>query len=138
MKTIDELKVTPHLMIRNIDHDGLNGEVVFEKWKGSVICSWVGGWEHVSVAPYRRHITPSWDDMCRIKDMFWKKNECVVQYHPPKSQYVSNVSNCLHLWCPIDADLPMPPSIMVGARDKQTKESIDEEIRKLLQEVDHE
>lgn len=36
------------------------------------------------------------------------------QYHPPKSAYVNNHPNCLHLWRPIGIEMPRPPSIMVG------------------------
>lgn len=34
------------------------------------------------------------------KDMFFKEDEIVVQYHPAKSEYVNNMPNCLHLWRP--------------------------------------
>lgn len=118
------------MLIGRVGIDGFSGEVHFEKWKGSVICSNGGGWEHVSVCPYKHHITPSWEDMCKIKDMFWHDDECVVQYHPPKSDYVNNMPNCLHLWKPIDCELPAPPSIMVGVRKGQTRESVKEEIQK--------
>lgn len=56
------------------------------------------GLEHVSVSPYDQSITPTWDDMCRIKDIFWDEEELVVQVHPPKSEYVNIMPNCLHLW----------------------------------------
>jgi len=38
----------------------------------------------------------------------------VVQYHPPKSDYVNNVDNCLHLFRPLNAEMPRPPKSMVG------------------------
>lgn len=129
MKSMSEIHKTPHLIIGREGIDGFSGEIQFEKWKGSVIASWGGGWEHVSVSPYKRHITPSWDDMCRIKSMFWEDDECVVEYHPPKSEYVNNVPNCLHLWRPIEAELPMPPSIMVGIRKGQSMESARQEMK---------
>ena len=37
----------------------------------------------------------------------------MIQYHPPKSQYVNNCRNCLHLWKPPVA-IALPPSIAVG------------------------
>ena len=74
-------------------------------------------WEHVSVSTKRR--TPLWEEMCLVKDLFWTEDECVIQYHPPKSEYVNYHPHCLHLWKPIDITLPMPPSILVGPKDKQ-------------------
>ena len=132
MKSIEELRKTPHLLIGTLGADGFSGEVHFEKWSGSVVCSWGGGWEHVSVCPYKHHITPSWDDMCRIKDMFWHEDECVVQYHPSKSQYVNNMPNCLHLWRPIDAEMPVPPSVMVGKADGQDIVDFLTQVKKLV------
>ena len=65
------------------------------------------GWDHVSVSHERR--CPSWDEMCWVKHLFFEPNECVVQYHPPASDYVNVHPNCLHLWRPADGVLPMPP-----------------------------
>lgn len=70
------------------------------------------GWEHVSVS--RKDRVPTWDEMCQVKALFWDDEDCVVQYHPPKSEYVNVHPNCLHLWRPKDAPLPVPPKIMVG------------------------
>jgi hypothetical protein len=73
------------------------------------------GWEHVSVslALKRTKYTPNWDEMCFVKEMFWDNEDCVIQYHPPKSKYV-NIAEVLHLWRPVDLQIPMPDSIMVG------------------------
>lgn len=71
-------------------------------------------WEHVSVSCEGR--TPNWREMCFVKDLFWGEEECVVQYHPPKSDYVNHHPHCLHLWKPIGIDLPRPPSIAVGPK----------------------
>lgn len=113
MKTLDELKATPHLTIHQTGHDGGQGEITFHNWSGSVIWSFGGGWDHVSVSPYKHRITPSWDDMCRVKDMFFRDDEVVVQYHPAKSEYVNKMPNCLHLWRPQNVELPTPPTIFV-------------------------
>jgi hypothetical protein len=72
------------------------------------------GWEHVSVSAERR--TPNWTEMCFVKDLFWRDDECVIQYHPPKSEYVNCHPYCPHLWKPLDLPLPMPPSILVGPK----------------------
>lgn len=75
------------------------------------IASSGGGWEHVSVSPCSKHrkTCPTLDEMCAIKDMFFKTDECVVQYHPPRSDYVNIHPYCLHLWRPKKEEIPMPP-----------------------------
>jgi hypothetical protein len=72
------------------------------------------GWEHVSVSC--EHRTPNWYEMCWVKDLFWSEDECVVQYHPPRSAYVNVHPHCLHLWRPVDGVMPMPPSMLVGPK----------------------
>ena len=81
-----------------------------------VIASNGGGWEHVSVSPWsdKRKSCPTWDEMCAIKDMFFEPEERVVQYHPPKSEYVNMHPYRLHLWRPTTGKMPFPPSIFVG------------------------
>lgn len=78
------------------------------------------GWEHVSVSlvSTNRKVErcPTWEEMCFVKKEFWSDTDCVVQYHPPKSEYVNNHQYCLHLWRPIDRELSMPPSILVGTK----------------------
>lgn len=77
------------------------------------------GWEHVSVSVSARRRTPNWDEMCFVKDLFWRPDECVVQFHPPRSEYVNCHPFCLHLWKPIGVEIPMPPSILVGPKMEQ-------------------
>lgn len=113
MKTLEELKQTPNLLIGTVGADGGNGEIHFHHWSGTVVWSFGGGWDHVSVSPYKKTITPSWDDMCRIKDMFFRDDEVVVQFHPAKSEYVNVMPNCLHLWKPQEAKMPTPPRLFV-------------------------
>lgn len=71
-------------------------------------------WEHVSVSLQNR--CPNWKEMSFIKDLFWDEEECVVQFHPPKSEYVNHHPHCLHMWRHRDIQFPMPPSIMVGPK----------------------
>lgn len=73
------------------------------------------GWEHVSVS--LKHRTPTWDEMCFVKDLFWEEDECVIQYHPAKSDYVNFHPYCLHMWKPIEIEIPKPPSWMVGPKN---------------------
>lgn len=70
-----------------------------------------GGWEHVSVSTAVR--CPTWEEMCVVKDLFWNEDEAVVQFHPPRAQYVNCHAYCLHLWKPPYA-LILPPRFMVG------------------------
>jgi hypothetical protein len=71
------------------------------------------GWEHVTVET--NHRIPSWDEMCFVKNLFWQEEECVVEYHPPLSQYVKYNPYCLHLWRPKHATIPAP-SVSIVAR----------------------
>lgn len=128
MKSIEEMHKAPRVLVMTKSDDGFNGTIHMPKWTGSIVVSWGGGWEHVSVRPFKKHITPSWDDMCYIKNLFWNDKECAVQYHPPKSQYVNNMPNCLHIWKPVGHNPEMPPSILVGIRDGQNAESVRREI----------
>lgn len=76
-------------------------------------------WEHVSARIVKgKHAqqvrrTPNWKEMCWIKDLFWKEDEVVVQYHPAKAEYVNNHLFVLHLWRPVQVELPTPPQIYV-------------------------
>ena len=72
------------------------------------------GWEHVSVSAQGR--CPTLEEMCFVKDLFWNKEECVVQYHPAKSQYVNCHPHTLHLWKCKTAEFPVPPTWMVGPK----------------------
>lgn len=70
------------------------------------------GWEHVSISLQKR--VPNWKEMCFVKDLFWHPEETVIQFHPPRSQYVNYSAYCLHLWREVGIDAKLPPSIMVG------------------------
>lgn len=78
------------------------------------------GWEHVSVhmVDNDKQETPTWDEMCIIKDMFWDEEDCVIQYHPPKSHYVNHHEHVLHLWRSTEHEIPVPDSILVGTKMK--------------------
>lgn len=69
-------------------------------------------WEHVSVSLPTR--CPTWDEMCRVKQLFWDAEDCVIQYHPSKTEYVNVHEFCLHLWRPMRVSVPVPPSYLVG------------------------
>jgi hypothetical protein len=71
-------------------------------------------WEHVSVSTRRR--IPNWTEMAFVKKLFWDPEDCVVQFHPPESEYVNNYSVVLHLWRWRRGKFPMPPSEFVGVK----------------------
>ena len=93
--------------------DGNNGAFYVPKKNVILKCiaSDGNGWEHVSVSLPNR--CPNWPEMCYIKSLFWDSQDCVIQYHPPESDYVNLHKHCLHLWRPIDIDIPAPPNYMV-------------------------
>lgn len=47
------------------------------------------------------------------KERYEKLHRAVTQFHPPKSEYINNYPYCLHLWKPIDTEIPHPPMICV-------------------------
>lgn len=74
-------------------------------------------WEHVSVSVFGDRRCPTWDEMCAVKAMFWADEECVVQFHPAKSEYVNYHPYTLHLWRPCgDRLFPTPPAECVGPK----------------------
>lgn len=121
----EELENRKDFYIDQKSIDGGSGFFTNDSLKGAtVIWSYAGGWEHVSICPDNR--VPTWDEMCKLKDMFWNEDEAVVQFHPPKSEYVNNVKNCLHLWKPIEkysGKLPLPPSLFVGLKGVEFDET---------------
>ena len=72
------------------------------------------GWDHVSVSTRNR--CPNWPEMSFVKDIFFDPEECVIQYHPPRSTYVNCHPYCLHLWKPHGIVIPLPDPWMVGPR----------------------
>ena len=114
MKNQTEIKANPALLIELTGIDGGCGRIFFGGIKAeplTVVWSCGGGWEHVSVS-YRRR-TPSWEEMCRVKDMFWNEEETVVQFHPKRSEYVNIHPHCLHLWRRCGEDYELPPKDFV-------------------------
>lgn len=68
-------------------------------------------WEHVSVSTSHRCLT--WEEMCKIKDMFFLEDEAVMQIHPAKKNYVNFHNYTLHLWRPKTKEIPLPPPKLV-------------------------
>ncbi len=87
----------------------------------SVIASDADGWDHVSVSLPDR--CPTWEEMCHVKELFFRSDEWVVQLHPPKDCNVNNHPFCLHLWRCQTATPPLPPSWMVGVQGISPEEA---------------
>ncbi len=114
MKTQEQISKIVGLLVINTAEDGGFGEIwIGGKPWATVVWSWGGGWDHVSVSPMKRNYIPTWDEMCRVKDMFFNRDEVVVQYHPRECDYVNICKNCLHLWRPTVVEMPTPPKIFV-------------------------
>lgn len=97
------------------EKDGNNGFfLIYAGRQFRVIASDGGNWEHVSVSLDNR--CPTWEEMCLIKNVFWDDEDYVVQFHPPKSQYVNVHSFCLHMWRPAGRNFETPPTWMIGPK----------------------
>jgi hypothetical protein len=82
-----------------------------------VIASSGMGWDHVSVS--RKNRIPNWIEMDHIKRKFFLPEEAAFELHVAESDHINDHQNCLHLWRPIDQDMPMPPKWMVGDEVKK-------------------
>lgn len=80
-------------------------------------------WEHISVSIWGTNRCLTWKEMCFIKDFFWKPEEIVIQYHPPKSDYVNIAENCLHLWKP-KFSIPTPDFSKLSSSIFNTRQSL--------------
>ena len=111
-----------HPLLKSTAADGNNGAFHLDSpepgWQLALLCSDGDGWEHVSVHAYRARgrqmRTPSWREMAFVKDLCWDDEDEVVQFHPPRSEYVNIHPHVLHLWRPIGVAIPRPPSRLVG------------------------
>lgn len=68
-------------------------------------------WDHVSVSMPDR--CPTWAEMCFVKDLFWSKDETVIQFHSRLENYKNDHEFCLHLWKKAGDNVELPPSICV-------------------------
>lgn len=118
--------------LMSTDGDGNNGMFIvphnkIQDYYFACMASDGLGWEHVSVSLLksvkRQHggsffvaveRTATWAEMSYIKSLFWDAEDAVMELHPPKSMYVSSHPYCLHLWRPVEGNIPLPDPIMVG------------------------
>lgn len=140
MKSIEEIKNTPGILIKKEGEDGFGGTVFPVCYKNGkikidqsidkalhFIFSWGCGFEHLSVSTPIK--TPTWEQMCKMKEIFWRDDEVCMQLHPKKEEYINNHNYCLHIWRPIDKEIPTPPSVMVGLKGT-------EDIKKIIEMYD--
>lgn len=137
MKTVDEIFKSGQIYSNSLVYstDGIKGCICIERVDMTFIASWGGGWDHVSVSPLNRKTIPTWDMMCKVKDIFFKPEEAVIQIHPPKDEYVNNMTNCLHLWRCNYKEMLLPPSCFVGIKPGQNKEELYKEIREAYEKA---
>lgn len=154
MRDLEEIKKTMGLKIKAEKKNGFGGSVFpieYKKGKAKIVqdydqvlnfmFSWACGFEHLSVSTTVK--TPTWEQMCKMKDIFFKKDEVCMQLHPAKENYINNMPYCLHIWRPINKEIPTPPNLMVGIRadEEKFKEDVVDFIRKSTEngeEIDEE
>jgi len=138
-KVPEEHRVIDHPTLGSTSHDGNNGCFTFKESGLQVRCiaSDGKGWEHVSIS-LNRNKNPSWRIMSIVKDMFWGEEDCVIQYHPPKSMYVNMHPYCLHLWRSVDKEIPIPDPIYLDIESgylKKAEEEFDNVVNKQKEHV---
>lgn len=154
MRDLEEIKQTMGMKIKAEKNNGFGGSIFpveYKKGKAKVIqdydkvlnfmFSWACGFEHLSVSTTVK--TPTWEQMCKMKDIFWKEDEVCMQLHPAKENYINNMDYCLHIWRPTNQKIPTPPNLMVGIRpdEEKFKEDVIDFIRKSTEngeEIDEE
>ncbi len=103
MKTVKEIAKLDNLIISLNSELGGKGKLVYGSLRN---CSVIWTREdndadnyhkdHVSICPTGR--LPTWDELCKVKDMFFYDEEECYQVFPKKSEYVNLMKNCLHIW----------------------------------------
>jgi hypothetical protein len=76
-----------------------------------VVASSGDGWDHVSVS--LEHRCPTWAEMDWVKRLFFKDNEVAFQLHPKPSDHINIHPYTLHLWRPLNRNIPLPPAHLV-------------------------
>lgn len=115
MKPLHEVAHLPNVKLLLTDGNGAAFRVrINSLWLLKVIASDGYGWDHVSVSCEGR--CPTWGEMELIKRLFFKEDETAMQLHVPPQDHVNCHPYCLHLWRPQDAEIPRPPSELVGPK----------------------
>lgn len=114
MKSQKEILQIPYLEPYRTGEDGGMGRIYLNGIRlkpASIVWSFGDGWDHVSIAYPNR--CPTWDEMCKVKDLFFDKDETVVQFHPKKGEYVNLHPYCLHLWRQQGSEFELPAQRLV-------------------------
>lgn len=82
-----------------------------------VIASAGDGWDHVSVS--RANRCPNWPEMEFVKRHFFKDDETAMQLHVPPADHINLHPYTLHLWRPVNTEIPRPPGWMVDGKVKE-------------------
>lgn len=78
----------------------------------NVVVSTEGGWDLVSVMT--RGSSPTWDEMCLVREIFFRDDETAIQYSVPKPERISTHKFALHWWRPHTLELPRPPRELIA------------------------
>lgn len=121
-KAPNKYRYRRHPSVPSTDEDGNNGFFIIPHYRIAGYELRVGAsdelWEHLSVTVARKNKNadrcPTWEEMCWVKNLFWTEDDCVIQYHPVKSQYVNVHEYCRHLWRPVGIEIPVPPKEFIG------------------------
>ena len=128
---MSEILQKPYLQIVRTGEDGGMGFLYIDRNRPNkravVVWSNGGGWDHVSVSWSNR--TPTWGEMCVVKDIFFLPEETCIEYHPAQSEYVNQHPYCLHIWRPQHEEIPKPPMWMVGLKDGKSLAEVMREAR---------
>ncbi len=84
MKSIGMLRINSKLEIGQIGVDGGQGYVnlgrIDTHFRAAVVFSCGGGWDHVSASYPDR--CPTWEEMCKVKDIFFMERDDWEKYGP--------------------------------------------------------
>jgi len=110
MRDLTELN---HYRIAGLAQPRYEGAFLIETSAGDlrIIACCGEGWDHVSVS--LEHRCPTWEEMERVKRLFFRDNEVAYQLHMPPARHINNHPHCLHLWRPHRLPIPQPPEWMV-------------------------
>lgn len=89
-----------------------NGFIILPQKGLKIMFSNGMGWEHASVSRVSK--MPSYDDLTWVKQILWGANATVMQLFVPFDEHVNRHPYCLHLWRPLEDEIPRPPNVMVG------------------------
>jgi hypothetical protein len=118
MTTLEKLRKAERWRIKGqggTEADGWNGWflVPLDGEMYQVIIADGMGWRHLSISNAQKKMLPSWQTMCRVKDLFFGDDCWACQFHPAKADYINDHPWVLHIWQPLDVELPQPPVVMV-------------------------